>query len=42
MTNSNRIQLTWISFLSTPDRGAGDRRMVMGKYRDYFQLPVSV
>lgn len=43
MTNSNRIKLTWISFLSYALTGALVivTRMVMGNIADYFNLPVS-
>lgn len=43
MTNSNRIKLTWISFLSYALTGALVivTGMVMGNIADYFQLPVS-
>lgn len=42
MTNSNRIKLTWISFLLRTDRCVGYcHRMVMGNIADYFNLPVS-
>ncbi len=43
MTNSNRIKLTWISFLSYALTGALVivTGMVMGNIADYFNLPVS-
>ena len=43
MTNSNRIKLTWISFLSYALTGALviATGMVMGNIADYFNLPVS-
>lgn len=43
MTNSNRIKLTWISFLSYALTGALVivTGMVMGNIADYFHLPVS-
>ncbi len=44
MTNSNRIKLTWISFLLLrTDWCVGDCHtgMVMGNIADYFNLPVS-
>lgn len=42
MTNSNRIKLTWISFLSYTDWCVGCvTGMVMGNIADYFNLPVS-
>ncbi len=43
MTNSNRIKLTWISFLSYALTGASVivTGMVMGNIAYYFNLPVS-
>ncbi len=43
MTNSNRIKLTWISFLSYALTGALVivTGIVMGNIADYFNLPVS-